>query len=62
MSVALYSADGSTAMFIIKPELLPNASEELLNCLQRDLHRIAASLPNHLRRLAHEMLEQLNAA
>ena len=62
VSVAPYSADGTTAMFLIKPELLPEVSEELLNGLQRDLHRIATSLPNHLRRLAQEMLEQLNAA
>ena len=60
VSVAPYSADESAAMFIIKPEIVPDASSEMLKRLQRDLHRIADALPNHLRRLAHEMLEQLN--
>ncbi len=60
VSVAPYSADGSTAMFVTKPEIVPDASSEMLKRLQRDLHRIADALPNHLRRLAHEMLEQFN--
>lgn len=60
VSVAPYSADGSTAMFLVKPEIEPDASSEMLKRLQRDLHRVADALPNHLRRLAHEMLEQLN--
>ncbi len=47
-------------MFIVKPEIVPDASSEMLKRLQCDLHRIADALPNHLRRLAHEMLEQLN--
>ena len=47
-------------MFVVKPDIVPDASSEILKRLQRDLHRIADALPNHLRRLAHEMLEQLN--
>ncbi len=62
VTLAPYSADGSTAMFIVKPELLPESSSKVLSRLQRDLHRIANILPNHLGRLAHEMLQQLDAA
>lgn len=47
-------------MFVVKPEIEPDASSEMFNRLQRDLHGIANALPNHLCRLAHEMLEQLN--
>ncbi len=62
VSVAPYSADESTAMFIVKPELLPESSSTVLDRLQRDLHKIANALPNQLGRLAHEMLHQLDAA
>ncbi len=47
-------------MFVVKPEIVPDASSEMLKRLQRDLHRNVNALPNHLCRLAHEMLEQLN--
>ena len=60
VSVAPYSADGSTAMFLVKREIVPDASSEMLKRMQRDLHRIGDAIPNHLRRLAHEMLEQFN--
>lgn len=60
VSVAPYSADKSTAMFVVKPEIVPDTSTEMLKHMRRDLYRIADALPNHLRRLAHEMLEQLN--
>ena len=62
VTLAPYSADNSTAMFIVKPELLPESSSQVLSRLQRDLHRIANALPNQLGRLAHAMLEQLEAA
>ena len=60
VSEAPYSADGSTAIFIVKPEIEPDASSEMLQRIQRNLHRIADAIPNHLRRLAHEMLEQFS--
>ncbi len=47
-------------MFVVKPEIVPDASSEMLKRIQRDVHRIVDALPNHVRRLAHEMLEQLN--
>ncbi len=62
VTLAPYSADNSTAMFIVKPELLPESSSQVLSRLQRDLHRIANALPNQLGRLAHAMLEQLKTA
>ncbi|MEE8153651.1 MAG: hypothetical protein V3T53_01685 [Phycisphaerales bacterium] len=60
VSEARNSADGSTAMFIVKPEIEPDASSEMLKRIQRDVHRIVDALPNHPRRLAHEMLEQFS--
>lgn len=62
ITVSPFSADSLVTTFIVKPELVNGIANTSLEKLQKDLHCISNNIANHIRRIAHEMLNSQNAA